>query len=164
MCLRPLPTAPITLDAMDRVRFGRALGYGARHAAKSLAQAVDAATTPTPGKPPVARPASPGIRSRVAAAPATLKQASTHARVAGKSFWTPLAQFSSVLWLQVTGTFFLLIAGFFSQGLWKTRGAVHLPLHSPDAERFYLHLAAFTIFAYFAVSNFVRAYRRERRG
>src|SRR6202789_1885492 len=36
-----------TEEAMDRVRFGRALGYGARHAAKTLMQAADAASTPS---------------------------------------------------------------------------------------------------------------------
>ena len=143
---------------MDRVRFGRALGYGARHAAKTLAQAVDAATTPsaTPSKP---RVTTAEVRSRVAAAPQTLRQASTQAKVAGRSVWSPVARFSSVLWLQVTGTFFLLIAAVFAGGLWKVRGAAH----SPDAGRLYVYAAAFAVFAYFGVSNFVRAWRRERR-
>jgi len=92
-----------------------------------------------------------------------VRQVSASARVAGKNAWSPLARFSSVLWLQVTGTFFLLIAGYFSQGLWQTRGAVRLGWHSGDAQRFALHAAAFLVFAYFAVSNFVRAWRRERR-
>jgi hypothetical protein len=148
---------------MDRVRFGRALGYGARHAAKSLAQAVDAATSNAPAKP---GPPAPDPQARVAM-PSTLRQAAPHLRAAskaaGKSAWTPLARFSSVLWLQVTGTFFLLVAAFFSQGLWKEWGAIRLPLHSPEAGRFYLRAAAFAIFAYFGVSNFVRAWRRERR-
>ena len=162
-CLR------ITLVAMDRVRFGRALGYGARHAAKTVMQAVDAATaapaagtpsaTAAPGK---ARAAGAEVRSRVEAAPETLRRASAQARVAGKSVWSPLAQFSSVLWLQVTGSFFLLIAGFFAEGLWKTRGAVRLSIHTPEAEKFWVYAVAFAAFAYFGVSNFVRAWRRER--
>jgi hypothetical protein len=35
---------------MDRVRFGRALGYGARHAVKTLVTAVDAATAEDPSR------------------------------------------------------------------------------------------------------------------
>jgi hypothetical protein len=140
---------------MDKVRFGRALGYGARHAAKSLAQAVDAATTPAPRKTS-AQPSAPAPRP-------TLRHTATHARAVGKSVWSPLARFSSVLWLQVTGSFFLIIAAFFSQGLWKARGAIHLPLRSPEAEKLYLHAAAFAAFAYFGISNFVRAHRRERK-
>jgi hypothetical protein len=76
---------------------------------------------------------------------------------------TPLAKFSSVVWLQVTGTFFALLAAFLSQGLWKERSAAVLPIHSHGAEKFYLHAAAFAIFTYFAASSFVRAYLRQRR-
>jgi hypothetical protein len=152
----------ITLKAMDRVRFGRALGYGARHAAKTVIQAVDAATTPSV---PSATPASPEARvgSRVAAAPEAVRRASAHTRDTAKTTWSPLAKFSSVLWLQVTGSFFLLLAAFFAQGLWKARTAIHLSLHSREAEKFYVYAAAFAAFAYFGVSNFVRARRRERR-
>ena len=39
-----------TLCAMDSVRFGRALGIGARLAAKTVASAVDAATAPNPSR------------------------------------------------------------------------------------------------------------------
>ena len=160
-CLR------ITLVAMDRVRFGRALGYGARHAAKTVMQAVDAATAPsaaTPAATPTkARVTGAEAGARVAAAPETLRRASAQAKVAGKSVWSPLAQFSSVLWLQVTGSFFLLIAAFFGEGLWKTRSAVHLSIHTPEAEKFWVYAAAFAAFGYFGVSNFVRAWRRERR-
>jgi hypothetical protein len=68
-----------------------------------------------------------------------------------------------VLWLEVTGTFFAVLAAFLSQGLWKQRGAVHLPLDSAEAGKYYLHIAAFGVFLYFAVSSFVRARRRGRR-
>jgi hypothetical protein len=77
--------------------------------------------------------------------------------------WTPVARFSSVVWLQVTGLFFALIAMFLAQGAWKERGAWRLPLGAHEATKFYVLAAAFLAFAYFAVSNFVRAYLRERR-
>ena len=77
--------------------------------------------------------------------------------------WTPLARFSSVVWLQVTGLFFALIAMFMAQGAWKERAAMKLPLASHEAVKFYALVAAFAVFAYFTISNFVRAYLRERR-
>jgi hypothetical protein len=80
-----------------------------------------------------------------------------------RAVWSPLARFSSVVWLQVTGTFFTVIACFLSQGLWKQRGAAHLPIHSAEAGKLYLHAAAFLFFAYFAISSFVRAHLRQRR-
>jgi hypothetical protein len=140
---------------MDRVRLGRALGYGARHAAKTVMQAVDAAAAPS---------ATAGTaKPRVVVAPETVRRASEQAKVAGKTVLTPLAKFSSVLWLQVTGSFFLMLAAVFAGGVWKTRGAAGLPVGAHEAGRFYVYAAAFAVFAYFGVSNFVRAWRRERR-
>ncbi len=157
---------------MDRVRFGRALGYGARHAAKSLLKAADAASSPNPSAAGPSRPASrpatlqptvSRVVDRVVETRRTVAQTQKHAGKLGRSVLSPVARFSSVLWLQVTGSFFMLIALFLSQGLWKQRGAIRLPIHSHAAAIFYLQLAAFVGFAYFAVSNFVRAYLRERR-
>jgi hypothetical protein len=133
---------------MDRVRFGRALGVGARQAVKSLTEAVDAATAANPQTPraPVAERA---------------QAVQTQAKRAGGSVWKPLKKFSSVLWLEVTGTFFAVIAAYLSQGLWAHRG--DWKASSGDARTYALHLAAFVVFAYFAVSNFVRAWRRDKR-
>lgn len=159
---------------MDRVRFGRALGYGARHAAKTLMQAADAASTPAPARPAGAAGAGKPVQSslpaqvvrgadRVVQTQQTVVAATKHAGRLGRSVWTPLARFSSVVWLQVTGLFFALIAMFMAQGAWKERGAMKLPLGSHEAVKFYALAAAFAVFAYFTISNFVRAYLRERR-
>jgi hypothetical protein len=149
---------------MDRVRFGRALGYGARHAAKSLQKAAEAASAPGPPRPATSQPeASRGVVQRVVQTQRTVATTTVHARKLGRSVWSPLARFSGVLWLQVTGTFFTLLALFLSQGLWKARGAMRLPISSHEAEKFYAQFAAFVVFAYFAISNFVRAHLRERR-
>lgn len=157
-----------TLEGMDRVRFGRALGYGARHAAKTLLQAADAATTPGPTRESAAQvrqPAAPidRVAAKVAQTQRTVATTKQHAGKLGRSVWTPVARFSSVVWLQVTGLFFGLIAMFLAQGAWKERAAVHLPLGSHAAEKFYVLAVAFAAFSYFAVSNFVRAWLRERK-
>jgi hypothetical protein len=151
---------------MDRVRFGRALGYGARHAAKTLLQAADAATTSAPARAAAARePAAPVDRmaEKVVQTQRTVAATKQHAGKLGRSVWTPVARFSSVVWLQVTGLFFALIAMFLAQGAWKERAAVHLPLGSHGATKFYVLAVAFAAFAYFSVSNFVRAWLRERK-
>src|SRR5271168_4121349 len=55
-----------TLWGMDSVRFGRALGVGARAAAKTLVTAVDAATAPNPSAPaPASTSANAGASSTV---------------------------------------------------------------------------------------------------
>ncbi len=158
---------------MDRVRFGRALGYGARHAAKTVMKAADAATTPAPARAETRRePAVPVDRvaekvaqtqRTVAQTQRTVAQTKKQAGRLGRSVWTPVARFSSVVWLQVTGLFFALIAMFLAQGAWKERAAVHLPVGSHAAVKFYVLAVACAAFAYFCVSNFVRAWLRERK-
>ena len=166
---------------MDRVRFGRALGYGARHAAKTLLQAADAASAPRPTRPADAGSASAPaggpdsgrqnqgqtqaarVAERVVQTKRTVTATRQHAGKLGRSVWTPLARFSSVVWLQVTGLLFALIAMFLAQGAWKERAAWRLPLGSHEATKFYVLAVAFAAFAYFSVSNFVRAHLRDRR-
>jgi hypothetical protein len=159
-----------TLEGMDRVRFGRALGYGARHAAKTLMKAADAATTPAPARAPGTPERAGGsaartdrVAEKVVQTQRTVATTKKHAGRLGRSVWSPVARFSSVVWLQVTGLFFALIAMFLAQGAWKERAAAHLPLGSHAATKFYVLAVAFAVFAYFSLSNFVRAYLRERR-
>jgi hypothetical protein len=167
---------------MDKVRFGRALGYGARHAAKALTQAVDAATTPSASsaaRPPATEPPRPArpVSQTVAdagrsvfEAHRTVQQSRSQAtsqirnaaKIAGKSALAPVAKFSSVLWLEVTGTFFGLIAFVMGEAVYKLRASFHLPPSAPDAQKLYLYIAMFLVFLYFTVSSFVRASRRQR--
>jgi hypothetical protein len=169
------PFHGVRLNPMDRVRLGRALGYGARHAAKTLASAVDAATTPNPNPPP-ARPRTPSAVTpasainTVAEAYRTVDNAKRQVRDtakkqamgAGRSIFAPIKAFSGVLWLQVTGTFFALFAAFMGEGVWKLRANFKAPLSTPEAHKLYFHLIVFLGFSYFTVSNFLRASRRER--
>jgi hypothetical protein len=145
---------------MDRVRFGRALGYAARHAGKAVAQAVDAATTPDPTRPVTAQETAK-TNAMGAMEERNVRDGSARrvARTAGRSFFAPLASFSKTLWLEVTGTFFALVALATGSAAWKLRAAVHLPPVTHEAQRLYLCTAIFAAFAYFAVSSFVRARR-----
>jgi hypothetical protein len=72
----------------------------------------------------------------------------------------PVVRFSSVLWLQVTGVFFALIAFVMGAAAWRTRAAVHAAWGSPEAVKLYACLAVCAVFTYFTVSSFVRAARR----
>jgi hypothetical protein len=93
----------------------------------------------------------------------TVAETKKHAGRLGRSVWTPVARFSSVVWMQVTGLFFGLLATFLGEGAWKERAAWRLPVGSHAAQKFWVLVAAFALFAYFCVSNFVRARLRERR-
>jgi hypothetical protein len=165
---------------MDKVRFGRALGYGARHTAKALYKAVDAARAPATAEPAQATAAHATATKPTAATPAASPQPSAqrpaamnrpplagdagkHAKALGRSVWSPLARFSGVLWLQVTGSVYAVIALAMGQAAWLRRADLRLSVHSSAAQRAWLLLGIFGLFAYFAASSFIRAHRRERR-
>jgi hypothetical protein len=177
---------------MDRVRFGRALGIGARQAAKTLVAAVDAATAENPSprtrpeysatrpgeaarRPVASAGTGAGSEERVAAARFTdsavksvaqarqMKQGVARGgRQAGQAIWSPFVRLSGVLWLEVSGFFFGLFALMALGYMWKLRGEWHTGVES---HRSLLGAAAmFALFGYFCVSNFVRAKKRERGG
>jgi hypothetical protein len=172
---------------MDSVRFGRALGIGARAAAKTLVTAVDAATSPNPsaevkgkqaaGAVPSAE-AGPTAASVRAAATARLgeKAARTTAQVRqtgrglkeggkrfGEAMWGPLAKASDALWLELTGVFFGIFAVFAATGSWKMRAALRETAANHGAHgRLLISVAMAALFGYFCISSFVKANRRSR--
>lgn len=162
------------LEGMDRVRFGRALGYGARHAAKTLTQAIDAASAPgsnqsqsrspgtekRPAEPARRPPSAPPPIQRAAQTLDRLHKTGRQAKRASGSLLQPVKRFSGVLWLQVTGLFFALIALTMAFGAWHDRAAFHQSPGSHAAMKLYIYLAVFVLFTYFSVSSFVRAERR----
>ena len=103
---------------MDRVRLGRVLGKGARLAARTAVEAVDAASAPSPQpdtRSPVQLPPRPGMiqtpqrpeRTRVAFSPGPLRPALNAARA---GITAPLRRASRALWHELTGSFFALFA------------------------------------------------------
>jgi hypothetical protein len=163
---------------MDRVRFGRALGTGARDAARAVLKAADAATAPNPAAPPARPsaaqpPSAPSVPpDRVAAHPdrvaATVQQvrATTHgikrgSRLFGRAIWGPFAKVSTVVWHEVTGFVCALFAVAAAGQIWlhradlQTRGAAHNNLLAATG--------LFLLFTYLTLSSYLRARRRNRR-
>jgi len=175
---------------MDSVRFGRVLGIGTRLAAKTVVAAVGAAAAPNPsaktseveGKSLPEAPAQQRVVSTAAPMPqvgtqvvaqvqqaqAQVKKTGAGIKQGGKRFgeavWGPFVRLSGVLWLEFTGVFFGVFALSAGIGAWKLRGAVHGAAANGDSHmRFLLTLGMALVFAYFCVSSFIRAARRERR-
>jgi hypothetical protein len=152
---------------MDRVRFGRAIGTGARAAARSMLSAAEAAAAPNPSAPTATSRQTSQTTGRTPAGrvqipdPQVVKSQVQNLK---RSVWSPFAKFSSVLWLEVTGVFFLIFALITGQQVWKWHAAVRLPPSAPAAQRLYLCTFLFALFGYFTVSSFVRARRREKAG
>ncbi|HEY4382638.1 MAG TPA: hypothetical protein VGN01_20005 [Acidobacteriaceae bacterium] len=170
---------------MDRVRFGRALGFGARQAVKTLVNAVDAATAENPSVAPQRRAtdrapepsggSQSGERAAADSAARRAAQAATRkveqarevkgglrrgSKRFGEAVWGPFLRLSGVLWLEVSGFFFGLFALFFLGAVFRLRGQWHA--NSAGRQQLAGAAAMLLLFGYFCVSNFVRARRRER--
>jgi hypothetical protein len=169
---------------MDAVRFGRALGFGARQAVKTLTTAVDAAAAPnpTPAKGVGAARTDSGRASagQTAARPAVKAAAQTAARTIvgarsaqqglkrggkrfGEAVWGPFVRLSGVVWLEVSGVFFGIFALFAGAGVWRLHGAWRATATNAGPHRsFEGAVLMLAVFGYFCASSFVRARRRER--
>jgi hypothetical protein len=161
---------------MDSVRFGRALGIGARVAAKTLVTAVDAATSPNPSAAKNEADAA-AHESKAAAAGARVGQTAARktaqvlqtgqglkrgSKRFGEAVWGPFVKLSGVLWLELTGVFFGIFALFAGTGAWKMRGELHATAVNHDAHMHLLFSALMAVvFGYFCVSSFVKASRRQ---
>ncbi|MEK6397904.1 MAG: hypothetical protein V4734_07445 [Terriglobus sp.] len=159
---------------MDRERLGRVLGRGARMAAKTAFEAVDAATSPSPNPPAAAAPRQPEVipprpvsqtAARPVAQPVSRPVASVSPNLsravssATAGVAAPLKQASKALWHELTGSFFALFALSFAAATWKTRANAVSAV--PDARyRFYAFCVLTLLFAYFSVSSFLRARKR----
>ena len=194
-------------SSMDRVRFGRALGVGARHAMKTLVAAADAATAENPSTKSAprignasqtaqapravepSRMSQPGTVAIPATgdlseptnpaaqefAPPTAAQKAAHTAVQGvrqargvkhglrrglQEAWKPVARLSGVLWLEITGLLFGMLALSAAGAVWRLHGL----WNTGRSGRWQVIGAAamLALFSYFCVTSFVRARRRER--
>jgi hypothetical protein len=171
---------------MDAVRFGRALGFGARQAVKTLTTAVDAATSESPS----CKEASPGaitgqpesslcepieVRRPEPSAPAKPRQKAARTVVPGRdakqglrhggrrfreAALRPFVRLSGVVALEVAGVFFGVFALYGLGTVWRLRGDWHAD--APGHRQLLGGVVMLAIFGYFCVSSFVRARRRER--
>jgi hypothetical protein len=154
---------------MDRVRFGRVLGKGARMAARTAMEAVEAATAPDPNPqilPPAAaqrnirRPASQARPIAQPQAQVLASRVAPAARAAAAGITTPFRRASRALWHELTGSFFALFAVSFAAGVWHTRADAFSAIPN-DRYRFYAFGAFALLFAYFSISSFLRARNRN---
>ena len=178
-----------TLNPMDSVRFGRVLGIGTRLAAKTMVQAVDAATALNPGAgakasaeekatPSTATasaggigrrgsPESSGTRQQAARTAAQVVQTGQGLKEGGKrfneAFGGRVKRLSGTLWLELTGVFFGIFALSAGIAVWKMRAALHETAANHDMHsRLMVGVLMVLVFGYFCVSSFVKANRRTR--
>jgi hypothetical protein len=135
-------------------KIGRVLGIGLRVAGRVAGQRI-AAGTADAGRQTAASaiPTAVAANQRGRAAGRAVANAS---RAAG-GFFRPFRRVGGILWLEVTGSFFLLFVLFFAQNLWRLRASW---AHGADHSRFLLYAVLTTVFLYLGLSSFWRASRR----
>jgi len=72
-------------------------------------------------------------------------------------FLKPFRRVGGILWLEVTGVFFLLPVVVFAPNLWRMRASW---AHGPDHRMFLITALVVAVFFYLGVSSFWRAHRR----
>ena len=87
-----------------------------------------------------------------------MKASGNLARALG-GFVKPFRRVGGILWLEVTGVFFLLPALVFAPTLWRTRASF---LHGPDHRTCIASAIVVGVFFYLGVTSFLRARRKAR--
>jgi hypothetical protein len=133
---------------------GRVFGTGLRIAVRIVGQRLAAAAQPA-----VAQQAQP--QAQPLANGAVRGQTTVHARggvVRGVGgFLRPFRRVGNIVWLEVTGVFFLLPVIVFAPNLWRMRASW---AHGPDHKIFLVTLLVVAVFLYLGVSSFWRARHR----
>jgi hypothetical protein len=136
---------------------GRALGIGLRVAGRIAGQrlAGGAQNVPARSATTAQAVAGAGVRGRADGQAAGRATAGVARGVGG--FLRPFRRIGGILWLEVTGVFFLLPVVVFAPKLWSTRASW---AHGPDHRTFLLTAGVIAVFLYLGVSSFWRARKR----
>jgi hypothetical protein len=156
--------------------FGRKLGIGLRVAGRIAQQRVEGQASNPPAQQPSAQATSAPAAESTFCRPAprqqapqpdyttqskeALRKSRNITRAAGRGiggFLRPFGRVGGILWLEVTGFFFGLIALFFAFDLWKVRLSY---ARGPEHMHFLLAVGATLLFAYLCISAFWRAGRK----
>lgn len=139
---------------------GRALGIGVRIAGRIAGQRImGSAQSPAPAPHLSAQPA-PAASRPVGQAQSQARPVATVAAQTSRNFskgiggfLRPFQRVGGIVWLEVTGTFFLLFAVLFALRLWQAWSGI-----GPLSRN--LSIGAAVVFLYLGVTSFWRAWHR----
>ncbi len=137
---------------------GRVLGTGVRVAGRMAGQQLAGATQAAAAgqQQQVASPAARVQNAAQTAKRSTAQVSGGIARGVG-GFLKPFRRVGGILWLEVTGVFFLLPVLVFAPNLWRMRASW---AQGPDHRTFLVTALVVVVFLYLGVSSFWRARRR----
>jgi hypothetical protein len=131
---------------------GRAVGIGVRVAGKIVGERMAGASLPAGPRPVENVSLAVGTSTRAAS------QAGRGVAQGIGGFLRPFRRVGGIVWLEVTGVFFLLPVIVFSPMIWATRASWE---HGPDHRRFLASVILVVVFLYLGVTSFWRARRRS---
>jgi hypothetical protein len=137
-------------------KIGRVFGTGLRVAGRVAGQRLASASQPVHSQPvgTIAQPAIPAASVRPSNAQVPNRGSVTKG-VGG--LLRPFRRVGGILWLEVTGVFFLLPVLVFAPTVWRTRFSW---AHGPDHRTFIVSAIVVVVFLYLGVTSFWRARRR----
>jgi len=144
------------IDEMKPQRIGRILGTGLRVAGRMAGEQMAASAKARAASAAAQPAASPGQRGQAAGQVAGQAARGVARGIGG--FLRPFGRVGGVIWLEVTGVFFLLPAMVFAPNLWRMRAS---SLHGPDHRTFLVTAVVVVVFLYLGVSSFWRAHKRS---
>jgi hypothetical protein len=159
---------------MSAEKIGRVLGIGLRVAGrmageKLMGEAQAAGTQAAGGAAAAGQVVQAGQVGQVAAGGQAAGSADARAKgqTAGRTakgvargvggFLRPFRRVGGILWLEMTGAFFLLFVVVFGRAMWRVKASY---AYGPDHMRFLGYAAMTAVFLYLGVSSFWRARRR----
>jgi len=159
--------AATIINGMRAQFFGRVLGTGLRVAGKMAGERLSAAVQApaAPHAPSQIQPQAPAIASTAARIPTPVQAARRTVQASGGvargvgGFFRPFQRLGGILWLEVTGVFFLLPVIVFTPNLWRMRASW---AQGPDHKMFLITAGVVLVFLYLGVSSFWRARRKSR--
>jgi hypothetical protein len=160
---KPLPGVAATIiSGMKPQTIGRALGIGIRVAGRVVGQRLaESAQAPAAAQPqPVRNAAIRANSTTMRSAGQVLAQGSGGVAKGVGGFLRPFRRVGRILWLEVTGAFFLLPVVAFTPNLWRMRASW---AHGPDHSMFLITAGVVLLFLYLGTSSFWRARRRAAR-
>jgi len=151
---------------MKSRNIGRALGIGVRVAGRIVGRRIAGSTSPTGSStqptrsvmhPQPARPAAASSRIAAQSAGRIATQTGRSLSQGIGGLLRPFRRVGGILWLEVTGVFFLLPVIVFAPTLWRASAAYS---HTSDHRTFWATVIVVTVFLYLSLTSFWRARRR----
>jgi hypothetical protein len=144
---------------MKPLSIGRALGIGVRVAGRIAGEKL-AASGQTAANAPARQPATVSAEQSQSAEKTAGQAAGKATRGIARGiggFLRPFRRVGGILWLEVTGVFFLLPVVVFSPKLWQLRASWQ---HGPNHSTFLFTAGIVVVFFYLGVSSFWRARKK----